>query len=246
MRPTSVHPPAWRIEAQGDRCLLLRFGDTIDPRTGRVCLAAARLLREAALPGVTDIVPSFAVVAVHYRPGPGGPGHAQLARAIENALDPGIEPGAGVDREIEIPVLYGGEHGPDLAEVAARAGLSEDEIVARHARPGAMVFMLGFAPGLAYIGVHDEALDIPRRATPRVALPPGAVAVANRQSVIYPPGNLPGGWNVIGVTPLTLFDAAREPASLLAPGDRVRFTPIDARAYRRLKEDAARGAQRAA
>lgn len=225
---------AWQIQAQGDRCLLVRFGEEIDARVGRICLAAARLLRVAALPGVTDIVPSFAAVAVHYHPGPDGPGHARLAEAIERAFGQGIRPDETAGREIEIPVCYGGEHGPDLAEVAARAGIGEDEVAALHARPGSIVFMLGFAPGHPYIGVHDEKLAIPRRDTPRVILPAGAIGIANRQTVIYP-GGLPGGWNIIGATPLVMFDPAREPAALLAPGDRIRFTPIDAQTFRRMK-----------
>lgn len=226
--PGAPHPETpWRIQAQGDRCVLIRFGDTLDVHTGQVCLAAARMLRDAQLPGVTDIVPSFTAVAVHYRPTGDGPTYSQLAARIERALASGIQPDAAAGRLIEIPVCYGGEHGPDLAEVAQHAGVTPDEVVAMHSGPASMVFMLGFAPGHAYIGIHDERLAIPRRATPRMAIPAGAVAVANRQTVIYP-GNLPGGWNVIGATPLVLFDPAREPAALLAPGDRIRFVPIGA------------------
>lgn len=225
---------AWHIQAQGDRCLLVRFGDTLDADVGRTCLAAARLLREAGLPGVTDVVPSFAAVAVHYRPSADGPDHEQLAERVAGVFSGGIPSDAIDGREVEIPVCYGGEYGPDLPEVAARAGIGEDEVVALHTRPGAMVFMLGFAPGFPYIGVHDEKLAIPRRDSPRLDIPAGAVAVANRQTVIYP-GGLPGGWNIIGTTPLAMFDPARTPAALLAPGDRVRFTAIDAQAYERMR-----------
>lgn len=228
---------SWRLEAQGDRCLLVRFGDALDERVGRLCLAAARRLREAALPGVSDIVPSFAAVAVHYRPGAAGPAYPQLAAAIEQALAGDIQADEVEGREIEIPVCYGGEHGPDLPEVAARAGISEDEVVALHSRPGSIVFMLGFAPGHPYIGVHDEKLAIPRRDTPRLTLPSGAIGIANRQTVIYP-GGLPGGWSIIGATPLVLFDPAREPAALLAPGDRIRFTPIDAQTFAHMRGQA--------
>lgn len=226
--------PAWHIQPQGDRCLLVRFGDTLDAHTGQICLAAARMLRDANLPGATDIVPSFTAVGVHYRPNGDGPTYAQLVERIERALAPGIHPDPSAGREIEIPVCYGGEFGPDLPEVAQRAGVSPDEVVALHSGPLSMVFMLGFAPGHAYIGIHDERLSIPRRDTPRVSIPAGAVGVANRQTVIYP-GNLPGGWSIIGATPLVLFDPAREPAALLAPGDRIRFVPIDADEYARLR-----------
>ncbi|WP_154586714.1 5-oxoprolinase subunit PxpB, partial [Bordetella pertussis] len=137
--------------------------------------------------------------------------------------------------EMEIPVCYGGEHGPDLEEAARAAGLTPEALVALHGAPGSMVYMLGFAPGHSYIGVHDARLDLPRRATPRTAVPAGSVAIANRQTVIYP-ARLPGGWNIIGATPLNLFDPGREPAALLQPGDRIRFVPIDAAEFDRLRE----------
>lgn len=228
---------AWRIQPQGDRCLLITFGNQIDAAIGRTCLAAARRLREARLPGVTDVVPSFVAVAVHYRPdGLGnGPTYADLAERIEALLADGIAVDAAAGREIDVPVCYGGEHGPDLDEVARAAGLTADQVIALHSGPRSMVFMLGFAPGHAYLGVHDEKLNLPRRASPRTAVPPGAVAIANRQTVIYP-NRLPGGWHIIGTTPLTMFDPARKPAAYLQPGDSVRFVPISADEFERLRE----------
>lgn len=240
MNPTSsaASPVAWRIHPQGDRCLLIYFGDSIHTETGRLCLAAAGLLRQAQLPGVTDVVPSFVAVAVHYQPrGTHGPRYAQLAAQVEQALSGGISPDAQAGRDVDIPVCYGGEYGPDLDDVARHAGISPDEVVALHARPGNLVFMLGFLPGAAYLGVHDERLNIPRRASPRTAVPAGSVAVANRQSMLYP-SQSPGGWNIIGATPLVMFDPARQPAALLQPGDRVRFVPVDAVEFRRLREAA--------
>ncbi|ANN68864.1 5-oxoprolinase subunit PxpB [Bordetella bronchialis] len=230
--------PAWRIHPQGDRCLLVVFGDAIDEAVGRRCLAVSRLLRDAALPGVTDVVPSFVAVAVHYAPGPDGrgPTYAALAEHIHGLLAQGIPDGDSAARDVTVPVCYGGEHGPDLEDVARAAGISPEEVIALHTRPGSMVYMLGFAPGHPYIGVHDARLNLPRRASPRTAVPMGSVAVANRQTVIYP-SRLPGGWNIIGATPLRLFDPAREPASLLQPGDRIRFVPIDAQAYARMRAE---------
>ncbi|MGY6268344.1 5-oxoprolinase subunit PxpB [Achromobacter denitrificans] len=227
---------SWRIQPQGDRCLIVSFGDRIDASVGRTCLAAAGKLRDARLPGVTDVVPSFVAVAVHYRPDEhGAPGYAQLAGRIERLLADGIQADATGGREVDIPVCYGGEHGPDLAEVAQAAGLTPEEIIQLHSGPRSMVFMLGFAPGHAYLGVHDEKLNIPRRPSPRTAVPAGAVAVANRQTVIYP-NRLPGGWNIIGATPLTMFDPSREPAALLQPGDSVRFVPIGPEEFDRIRE----------
>lgn len=229
MTASSLTPssPAWRIEPQGDRCLMIYFGDRIDMTIGRLCLAAADLVRRANLPGVTDVVPAFVALAVHYQPiGLQGPRYAELAARIEHLLSQGITPDdTNAGREIDIPVCYGGDYGPDLEDVARHAGISTDDVIALHTQPGNLVFMLGFAPGLPYIGVHDERLNIPRRASPRTAVPPGSVAVANRQSVLYPT-LLPGGWHIIGATPLALFDPARTPSTLLQPGDRVRFVPI--------------------
>jgi len=233
--PPSPAETSWRILPQGDRCLIVSFGDQIDAAVGRTCLAAAGKLRDARLPGVTDVVPSFVAVAVHYRPGASGsPTYSQLAERIGQLLSEGIAADALGGREIDIPVCYGGEHGPDLAEVAEAAGLTPAAVIQLHSQPRSMVFMLGFAPGHAYLGVHDEKLNIPRRASPRTAVPAGAVAIANRQTVIYP-NRLPGGWNIIGATPLTMFDPAREPAALLQPGDSVRFVPISPEEFDRIR-----------
>jgi inhibitor of KinA len=226
----------WRILPQGDRCLIVSFGDQIDASVGRTCLAAARKLRDARLPGVTDVVPSFVAVAVHYRPGGHGEGptYATLAEHIQALLAGGIPTDATGGREVDIPVCYGGEHGPDLDEVARAARLTPEGVIQLHSQPRCMVFMLGFAPGHAYLGVHDQKLNIPRRPSPRTAVPIGAVAIANRQTVIYP-NRLPGGWNIIGATPLVMFDPAREPAALLQPGDSVRFVAIGPEEFDRIR-----------
>lgn len=229
--------PDWRIQPQGDRCLLVILGDSIAEATGRLCLGLARQIRLARWPGVVDVVPSFTTVAVHYRPLPqGGPLFAELAARVRELLAQGIATDTLASREVEVPVCYGGRHGPDLAEVARACGLSEDQVIALHGQPGSMVYMLGFAPGHSYIGVHDARLNLPRRDSPRTEVPAGSVAIANRQTVIYP-SRLPGGWSIIGATPLTLFDPAREPASLLQPGDRIRFVPIDEAAFDRLRAE---------
>jgi KipI family sensor histidine kinase inhibitor len=232
---------AWRICPQGDRCVMVYFGDQIDMSVGRLCLAAAALVREASLPGVIDVVPSFIALAIHYQPrGKIRPRFETLATQIDTIFKQHLDPQAPAapsqaSREVEIPVCYGGEYGPDLQDVARHASLTPDEIVGLHTQPGGLVFMLGFAPGAPYIGVHDERLNIPRRASPRTAVPAGSVAVANRQSVLYP-SRSPGGWNIIGATPLSLFDPHSTPATLLQPGDRVRFVPIQEAEYRRLLE----------
>ena len=215
---------------------MIYFGDQVDMTVGRLCLAAADLLRRANLPGVTDVVPAFVTLAIHYQPtGQQGPRYAELVAEVERVLSQGIALETLSGREVDIPVCYGGKHGPDLHEVARHAGMSVNDVIALHTQPGNLVFMLGFAPGLPYIGVHDERLDIPRRASPRTAVPPGSVAVANRQSVLYP-SRLPGGWHIIGATPLSLFDPTQTPSTLLQPGDRVRFVAITQAEFEHLRQ----------
>ena len=218
----------WAFQPQGDRCLILVFGEHIDVSIGRRCATAASLLRVSGIDSITDVVPTFNSVAVHYHPASGntkGQLNA-LMQEITNTLDAAdLDAGSKSAREIEIPVCYGNEYGPDLQSVAEHCGLSQERVIELHSGTAAYVFMLGFAPGAPYIGVHDELLAIGRRATPRTVVPAGSVAIANRQTMIYPNAS-PGGWHLIGRTPVTLFDPTRNPATLLSPGDTVRFVPV--------------------
>ncbi|HEY6894280.1 MAG TPA: 5-oxoprolinase subunit PxpB, partial [Rhodanobacteraceae bacterium] len=142
------------------------------------------------------------------------------------------ETGRAPQRLVEIPVRYGGEYGPDLDALAHYAKLDAAEVIAKHTAATYTVAMLGFAPGFPYLFGLDDALQMPRRATPRTRVPAGSVAIGGAQTGIYPT-ELPGGWQLIGRTPLALFDAARDPPSLLMPGDRVRFVAIGADAFAR-------------
>lgn len=228
MTPTLALP--WRITPQGDRTLLLIRDEPVSVEGGQTCAAVAATLREAAIRGVTDIVPTFNSVAVHYQPRLFGSSTtfqnlaAEVARTVDQLAG---QTGAASSRCIDIPVCYGGEFGPDLGDVARHCGIREQDVIDLHSTEPAYVFMLGFAPGAPYIGMHDPALDIGRRDTPRTALPAGSVAIANCQTIIYPNVS-PGGWHVIGTTPAALFFPDRDPPTLLAPGDTVRFVPISA------------------
>jgi len=123
------------------------------------------------------------------------------------------------------PSCYGGLFGPDLPAIAEQLGLSQEQVIELHSSQVQLVFMVGFAPGAPYMGILPEQLNVPRRATPRTVLPKGSVAIANQQTIIYP-NESPGGWHLIGRSPVNLFDARRSPAALLAPGDQVRFVPL--------------------
>ena len=211
------------IEPLGDSCLVVRLGTGIDAATSRAVAAAIASLAAAALPSVIDIAPTFNTVAVVFDPlraDPGSLSGAILARL--RSLE-GAAPATGAI--VEIPVAYGGDDGPDLAAVAAHARLDPEEVVRLHAAADHVVGMIGFAPGFPYLLGLPAALAIPRRATPRTRVPAGSVAIAERQTGIYPRTS-PGGWHVIGRTPRAMFDADRDPPALLRAGDVVRFVPV--------------------
>lgn len=211
-----------RVLPVGDRALTVEFGDAIDPALNARVRALDASVSGAALQGVLETVPTYRSLLVLYEPD--AIGFAELAaRLLERAKEDGGAPPAG--RLLEVPTCYGGAAGPDLPEVAQACGLSEDAVVALHASTDYTALMLGFRPGFAYLGVLPEALALPRRATPRVRVVAGSVAIAGRQTGIYPSAS-PGGWHVIGRTDLRLFDAASEPPALIGPGDRVRFVPV--------------------
>lgn len=169
--------------------------------------------------GFIDIVPAMNNLTVVLDPARHEPAAVQdLLMTLWQQAGSATPP----QRRLEIPVRYGGEHGPDLAVVAAHCGLSQQEVIARHSAARYTVFFLGFQPGFAYLGGLPPALATPRRAEPRLTVPAGSVGIGGRQTGIYPASS-PGGWQLIGHTELPLFDPQREPPSLLLPGDRVRF-----------------------
>lgn len=218
-----MRPP--RLLASGDSAVLVVFGDEIDPALNRRVHALAAYLRAAALPGLGEAVPGYATLLVHYDPA--RLDETQVRARLAQALDVlAAEPAAAAPpRWFEIPVRYGGEAGPDLDFVAQHAGLTPDEVVGVHAGRDYLVYMMGFTPGFAYLGELDARIAVPRLETPRVRVPAGSVGLAGRQTGLYPIDS-PGGWRLIGRTDAALFDLGREPPSLLAPGDRVRFVPV--------------------
>ncbi len=210
-----------RLHHSGDGLVLVEFASTIAPDVNRRAVALAAAIAEARVPGVRDVVPAYASVGVHVDPLRFD--QAALDAVVSHAWDTAAE-AAPAARVVEIPVCYGGAFGPDLAEVAAFAGCSEDEVIARHAAGRYRVYMLGFLPGFAYLGSLDDTIAMPRRSTPRTTVPAGSVGIAGRQTGVYPCDS-PGGWRLIGRTPRAMFDLARPEPALLAPGDVVRFVP---------------------
>jgi KipI family sensor histidine kinase inhibitor len=206
----------------GDRALLIYLGAQIDPELNRRVRTLADQLR-GAHPAITEVTASYHAALVEYDPV--RLRTEALIELIELAITSlgALPPAPG--RTITIPVAYGGEHGPDLDRVAAVTGLTPDAVVEAHAGGAYTVYALGFSPGFPYLGGLNSALATPRLDSPRAQVPAGSVGIGGGQTGLYPQAS-PGGWNLIGRTPLRLFDAAKNPPTLLAPGDQVRFQPI--------------------
>lgn len=227
--------PDIQFEALAEDALLLRFGDCIDlDLNARVQAAAARL--RYRLPQL-ECVPAYASLLLRFDPlawiGNGGYRPHQRVQAAASAALSEPDQTIAAPRELVIPVCYGGEYGPDLADVATLCELDTDTVVTRHTTADYRVAMLGFAPGFPYLLGLDPHLVVPRRTDPRQRVPAGSVAIGGSQTGIYPEA-LPGGWQLIGRTPLRLFDIAASSPSLLAAGDRVHFRAIDEDTFRQL------------
>jgi KipI family sensor histidine kinase inhibitor len=214
------------IRDAGDSALLVELEERIDEKVNARAITIAAAIRDARFRGVRDVVSTYRSVAVYFDPLVAADN--EMRAVVETACRAPV--GERQGRHFDVPVAYGGTFGPDLAEVAAFAGLDEQAVVARHAGRSYRVFMVGFLPGFPYMGLVDTAIAAPRKATPRVRVAAGSVGIAGRQTGIYPRES-PGGWQIIGRTPLSLFDPRRMPPALLAPGDTVRFQPDPAAAW---------------
>lgn len=226
-----------RILPLGDSALLAEFSDQVDVEVNERIQRVAAALRPRCPPWVRDVVPAIGALAVHFdaaKAGDPAKARAELESLILACVGAKV-PAASKPATVEIPVLYGGEHGPDLEAVAAQTKLAPEEVVRRHVASEHRVLMVGFAPGHPYIGGLDPRLSVPRRATPRVRVPEGSIAIANAQSVVYP-YTMPGGWSLIGRTPLRPFDPARESPALFAPGQRVRFVAVERAEFERARK----------
>ena len=221
-------PPSQpRVVPFGDRALLAILGDGVDPDLNRRVHALASRIRSARAgqPGWGMPVPGYATVLAPFDPDRLDPARAQadLSAWLATALagDPPADPAMLL---VEIPVRYGGEHGPDLPEVAERLGLTPSQVAEAHASVTYRVYLLGFRPGFAYLGRLPAELALPRRPEPRPRVPEGSVAIAGRQTAVYPFAT-PGGWHLIGRTSAILWDLRQDPPAVLRVGERVRFVP---------------------
>ena len=241
MQITSIKPAMntsilnWQYEPSGEHCLILSLPD--DPAPYRTLAQLAVFLQHPPLFGVCDIVPASHSVGIYYQPhrfwhrDPSLSPYQQLVKQLTARLAEFTPHLAQTGREVVIPVCYAAEYALDLPLIAQQSGLSVPDVIAHHQACIADVIMLGFLPGLPYLGGLDTCFMSPRRATPRMRVEQGAVGVANGMGVIYPQAS-PGGWNIIGRTPLMLFTASHSPPCLLQAGDRVRFQAISRDEFR--------------
>jgi inhibitor of KinA len=231
-----------QITPLGDSALIVELGDAINESTHLRVQAAWRALAAEPLPGVSEAVPAYTTVTVFYDPAAvvraGAPPEGiwgWLGERVRERLKNPPKTSRAKPRTIEVPVCYGGDFGPDLGRVAAQAKLSPEDVIKRHAKAEYRVHLIGFAPGFPYLGGLPKELMTPRHAKPRMAVPAGSVGIGGEQTGIYPHVT-PGGWNLIGRTPLRLFRPQEDPPVLLQAGDIVKFRPVTAEEFARMQE----------
>lgn len=226
-----------RFLPAGDTALVVEFGNRIERRLSAQVLAFYRRIQAAGITGLIEAVPTLRSLIVHYDPA------ATSSRTIADQLRPltrDLPDAAEVGRVWSIPACYDPSLAPDIQEVGERTGLSAEAVADLHSSCLYTVYMLGFLPGLPYMGDLPDELQLARRETPRTSLPAGSVAIATSMTIIYPLES-PGGWHLIGRTPVRLFAPERESPALLAPGDTVRFRPVGLDEYERLTQAIASG-----
>jgi len=222
----------FRIVPAGDSAVIVEFDARIDAGVNAQVIAVAEALQAASLGGVRDVVPTYRSVAIYFDPL--RTDSDALAALIEREAARFHLAPAAARAPVRIPVCYGGEFGPDLPDVAAFAHMQDADVIRIHSAKAYRVFMLGFVPGFAYMGVVDDVIAMPRHATPRVRVPAGSVGIAGVQTGVYPT-ETPGGWRLIGRTPVRPFDPARAEPFLLKAGDTVEFYPVAREDYDRLR-----------
>lgn len=227
-----------KILTAGDASLLIEFGNEISPEINSKITATVQLMKEQHIEGVVDIIPAFCSLLINYDPRVIS--YDEIRKRMKRLLKMDVKAGESSRRVFEIPVCYGGEYGPDLANIAEHAGLSEEEVIKIHSSRDYLIYMLGFLPGFCYLGGLDERIHTPRLANPRIKINAGSVGIGGSQTGIYPLDS-PGGWQLMGMTPVKTYDPDRETPILLSAGDYIRFIPVEEEEYLRIKELVERG-----
>lgn len=227
-----------RYLVAGDAALVMEFGNEISKEISARVSHAVRKIEEKKIPGIQELIPTYRSITILYDP------LVLNFHELVKKLRP-LEKGEVVERKhtyrlVEIPTLYGGEAGPDLGFVAQHAQLSEDQVMALHSERDYLVYMLGFTPGFPYLGGMNEKIATPRLASPRIKIPAGSVGIAGGQTGIYP-SESPGGWQLIGRTPLKLYSPELDPPVFIRAGDYLRYVPISEEDYLRIEKEVTEG-----
>lgn len=227
-----------RFLSGGDRAIFIELGDSIDPDVNQRVRNLKLAIEKAGIPGVVESVPSYRSLLVYFEPLQiSAPEFRETIGNLLKSLTSGESPER---RLIEIPTTYGGEFGPDLELVASHNNLSDAEVVRLHSSTRYLIYMIGFMPGFPYLGGMSPDIATPRKTTPRLKIPAGSVGIAGNQTGIYP-AESPGGWQIIGRTPLELFHPTREPPSILQAGDYLTFVSVTPEEFTIVKESVRNG-----
>ena len=221
------------ISPVGDRAISIDFGQVIDPTINRHIRQTIERIKELQLEGIIELVPTYCALLVEYDAMLYS--YSEICNIIETTLEEGMTNTTNeLVTVVEVPTVYGGEFGPDLSFVASHNHLSEDEVISIHSGTDYLVYMLGFIPGFTYLGGMDPRIATPRLSSPRTLIPAGSVGIAGEQTGTYP-SDSPGGWQIIGRTPVTMYDMSKAQAALLKAGDYVSYVPIDESEFHRIK-----------
>lgn len=222
-----------KILTAGDASLLIEFGKEISPEINSKITGVVQLMKEQHIEGVVDVIPAFCSLLINYDPRVIS--YDEITKRMKRILKMDVRAGETKKRVFEIPVCYGGKYGPDLSFIAENAGLTEEEVIKIHSSRDYLIYMLGFLPGFCYLGGLDERIHTPRLANPRIKISAGSVGIGGSQTGIYPLDS-PGGWQLMGMTPVKTYDPNREIPILLSAGDYIRFVPVEEEEYLRIKE----------
>ena len=231
-----------RFVPAGDKAFVIELGTGISPEINRSVHNLLLAIEKRGIPGILDMVPTYRSLLINYDPLTLPPNELEeRVRELTQDLD---EAPPEASRVVELPTVYGNDHGPDLPYVAEYNGLTEEEVIALHSGTDYLVYMMGFTPGFTYLGGMPEKIATPRLQTPRTVIPAGSVGIAERQTGVYPIES-PGGWQLIGRTPVRLFDPSKQPPVIAGPGDYIRFVPVSPEEYRRILEEVRNGGYQA-
>lgn len=227
-----------KVVPEGDSGLLIQFEQVISPAINQRIAAIVKLIRAQQISGIIDMIPTYCSLLINYNPQ--AISYKELHHRIESIVKMDTKTESITKKVYEIPTCYGGKYGPDLKNIAEHAGLSEEEVIRIHSSSDYLIYMLGFLPGFTYLGGLDERIHTPRLANPRVLIPAGSVGIGGSQTGIYPVDS-PGGWQLMGMTPVRTYDPNRAEPILVQAGDYIRFVPVSEEEYLAIEKQVADG-----